>query len=235
MDLALFDLDHTLIPFDSGYSWLTWLKEQGRLNEADYAPQSRRFARAYLDGQLDTDAFYRFTLSFLARFDRADLQAWRETFIAEIGARIPLGARALVAMHQQAGDLCCIVTATHDFVASAYARAIGIEHLLATRPATIGDGPLAPYSGELAGPPCFGIGKVEQTAAWLADRRQDWGDFERSWFYSDSINDLPLLEQVSNPVVVSPDSRLRKLALARAWPILEEALAHPGRRAQASD
>lgn len=223
MNLALFDLDHTLIPFDSGYSWLTWLKDHGRLSEAEYAPQSMGFARAYLDGKLDTDAFYRFVLSFLTRFDRADLDAWRETFIDDIRSRIPEGARQLVAQHQAAGDLCCIVTATHDFVATAYARAIGIDKLIATRPATIGDGPLAQYSGELAAPPCFGVGKVEQTTAWLTSRGLRRDDFERSWFYSDSINDLPLLEWVSDPVAVSPDARLRKVAKERGWMVMEVA------------
>ena len=88
MELALFDLDHTLIPFDSGYSWLTWLKDAGRLDEADYVPQSLGFARAYHEGQLDTPSFYRFVLSFLTRFDRADLETWREAFIVDIGPRI---------------------------------------------------------------------------------------------------------------------------------------------------
>ena len=243
MDLALFHLDHTLIPFDSGYSWLTWLKDAGQLAEADYAPQSLAFARAYLDGGLDTTAFYRFVLSFLTRFDRADLEAWREDFIIEIGQRIPRGAHDLVALHREAGDLCCVVTATHDFVATAYARALGLEHLVATRPATRpvtrgSDGAadaLPAYTGELAAPPCFGAGKVEQTRAWLATRGQHWEQFERTWFYSDSINDLPLLEQVSNPVAVSPDARLRALASERGWPILEAAGRHDGRHDRRHD
>lgn len=229
MELALFDLDHTLIPFDSGYSWLTWLKEAGRLDEADYVPQSLAFAHAYLDGRLDTPAFYRFVLSFLTRFDRADLEAWRDEFVVEIAMRIPDGARELVALHRRAGDLCCIVTATHDFVASAYARALGLDNLVATRPATSGEGPLPAYTGELAGPPCFGAGKVAQTEAWLATLDLRWEDFERTWFYSDSINDVPLLDKVSDPVAVSPDPRLRALALARGWRILEVASLHDGR------
>jgi len=229
MELALFDLDHTLIPFDSGYSWLTWLKDAGRLAEADYAPQSLGFARAYHEGRLDTASFYRFVLSFLSRFDRADLESWREDFIVDIATRIPRATHELVDLHRQAGDLCCIVTATHDFVAAAYARALGLDNLVATRPATAGTGTLPAYTGELAGPPCFGAGKVEQTEAWLATRGQDWDDFERTWFYSDSINDLPLLEKVSDPVAVSPDARLRELARSRDWRILEAAGLHDGR------
>ena len=238
MELALFDLDHTLIPFDSGYSWLTWLKDAGQLAEEDYGPQSLAFAQAYLEGRLDTAAFYRFVLSFLSRFDRADLEAWREDFIVEIGSRIPRGAHDLIDLHREAGDLCCIVTATHDFVATAYARALGLEHLVATRPATrpatpgggVPDGALPAYTGELAAPPCFGPGKVEQTEIWLAARGQHWDQFERTWFYSDSINDLPLLERVSDPVVVSPDARLLALAQERGWRILQAASHHDGRR-----
>lgn len=226
MNLALFDLDHTLIPFDSGYSWLTWLKDAGRLAEEDYAPQSLAFARAYLGGQLDTDAFYGFTLSFLARFRRRDLETWREDFIATLPARLPKGSIDLLSQHQEAGDLCCIVTATHDFVATAYARAFGLDHLVATRPATTGPGADADYTGRLAGPPCFGAGKVEQTATWLGARDLKWTSFKRTWFYSDSINDLPLLDHVSHPVAVSPDAPLRQLAGERGWPVLETAHPH---------
>ncbi len=222
MQLTLFDLDHTLIPFDSGTSWFRYLMRIGVLDEADFAAQNLRFAQDYLAGRLDVHAFQRFCMSILARYRRQDLEAWRADFTAGIAAAIPLPARALVGHHLAAGDLCCIVTASNDFVARAFADSFGVPHLVASRAATRGDGPLAPFSGEMTGAPSYGAGKVNRVAQWLASLGRHWDDFARTRFYSDSVNDLPLLEQVSDPIAVAPDARLRAIAQARGWPILEQ-------------
>ncbi|WP_434035057.1 HAD family hydrolase [Cupriavidus sp. a3] len=223
MQLALFDLDHTLVPFDSGSTWLRFLMQRGVLDEAEFAPQNQRFAQDYMEGKLDIHAFQRFCMSFLARFERKELQAWRSEFIAAIADRIPAPARQLVAQHRDAGDLCCIVTATNDFVARGFTDAFGVEHLVASQAATIGAGPLAQFSGEMVGVPSFGAGKVERVTDWLATLGRRWEDFERTVFYSDSRNDLPLLQHVSHPIVVAPDPRLRAIAQERGWPIAEAA------------
>jgi HAD superfamily hydrolase (TIGR01490 family) len=222
MQLTLFDLDHTLIPFDSGTRWFRYLVQIGVLDEADFAAQNLRFAHDYLAGRLDVHAFQRFCMSILARYERQDLETWRAAFKAEIATAIPLPARALVEHHLAAGDLCCIVTASNDFVARAFADSFGVAHLVASRAATRGDGPLAPFSGEMIGAPSYGAGKVARVAQWLASLGRHWDDFARTRFYSDSVNDLPLLAQVSNPVAVAPDARLRAIAQARGWPILEQ-------------
>jgi len=223
MQLALFDLDHTLVPFDSGSTWLNFLMRRGVLDEAEFVPQNQRFAQDYMEGRLDIRAFQRFCMSFLARFERRDLEAWRDEFIAGIADRIPAPARQLVAQHQAAGDLCCIVTATNDFVARGFADAFGVEHLVASQAATVGDAPLAPFSGEMIGVPSFGPGKVERVEDWLASLGRRWEEFERTLFYSDSLNDLPLLQHVSHPVAVAPDARLRAIAQERGWRIAEAA------------
>lgn len=222
MRLALFDLDHTLVPFDSGSTWFRYLMRIGVLAEADFAPQNLRFAQDYLDGRLDIHAFQRFCMSILARYDRADLEAWRAAFIADVAGRIPAAAHALVGAHRAAGDLCCIVTATNDFVARGFADAFGIAHLVASQAATIGDGRNARFSGEMVGVPSFGAGKVDRVTAWLGTLGRRWEDFTRTLFYSDSANDLPLLSHVSDPIVVAPDARLRTIAEQRGWPVADE-------------
>jgi HAD superfamily hydrolase (TIGR01490 family) len=221
MRLALFDLDHTLIPFDSGTAWFRFLMARGVLAEAEFAPRQLRYAQDYLAGRLDVVAFQRFCLAILARYPRSSLETWRAAFRDEMAAILPAQARALVAGHQARGDLCCIVTATNDFVARAFADAFGIHHLVATRAATLGDDPMADFSGDLEGSPSFGAGKVTGVHAWLATLALRWEDFSPTCFYSDSVNDLPLLEAVSDPVAVLPDARLHALARARGWRVAD--------------
>jgi HAD superfamily hydrolase (TIGR01490 family) len=127
----------------------------------------------------------------------------------------------LVKRHQDAGDLCCVITATNSFVTRPIVERFGIEHLIATEPATTDDSPLANYTGEVKGTPNFREGKIENLHAWLAKQNLRLDKLPYSYFYSDSINDLPLLEQVSHPVVTNPDERLRQEANTRNWPILE--------------
>lgn len=221
MQLVLFDLDHTLIPFDSGSTWFRYLTKRGVLDADDFESHNHQFALDYMAGKLDIHAFQRFCMSVLARYERADLNTWRNDFIAHIAADIPASARTLVRNHIAAGHLCCIVTATNHFVAGAFAEIFGVEHLVASQAQTDGDGPLARFTGDMVGVPSFGAGKVGRVETWLDSLGYRWADFDRSLFYSDSANDLPLLEHVTHPVIVSPDQRLRAVALEKGWPVFD--------------
>jgi HAD superfamily hydrolase (TIGR01490 family) len=219
MNLALFDLDHTLIAFDSGMAWTDYLVRVGALAE-DANSRYLDFCHQYVAGSLDIHAMHRASVAPLRAFGAAQLLAWRKGFELEISARLSDSARALVDSHHQAGDLCAIVTATTRFVAEPFARLFGVEHLVATEWQTVDGVP----SGEIDGLPCYRENKTIRVCDWLAGRgggRREFTDFERSWFYSDSISDLPLLNAVTDPVAVCPDARLRDHALARNWPIVD--------------
>jgi HAD superfamily hydrolase (TIGR01490 family) len=202
MRLALFDLDHTLIPFDSGHRWTSYLSQQGILPSD--APA--RYVEACLDyasGRMDI---------------RTEIDGWLQGFASHIAGELPAPARAWIEAHQAAGDTCVLVTATTRFIAEVFARGFGIAHVLATEAQTDpaqGDR----YTGEVVGLPCFREHKPDHVQAWLAQRDLTLATCERSWFYSDSINDLPLLEAVTDPVVVTPDARLHAVATQRGWPV----------------
>ena len=231
MNLALFDLDHTLIPFDSGMAWTQFLVHAGALPPqatADYLG----FCQQYLAGTLDICAMHRASVRPLAQVPRSLLAQWGREFEALMAPHIPAPMRALVQRHQQAGDLCAIVTATSRFIAEPLARLLGVAHLVATEPAArppspdgAADGRL---TGEITGLPCYGPHKPARVAAWLAGLptgpaapMAGLAHFKRSWFYSDSASDLPLLCAVTDPVAVAPDARLRAHAQAAGWPIID--------------
>ncbi|GAP39007.1 HAD family hydrolase [Piscinibacter sakaiensis] len=217
MQLALFDLDHTLIPFDSGSVFTSFLIERGALPPA-FAEDYLGWCRQYAAGQVDMVAMHRYTVGALAVHPPARLQAWLDEFAAGLPARIPQDAHALLRMHRDAGHACLLVTATSRLVSAPFAAALGFDaatELLATEPQRDAAGRL---TGEIDGAPCFREHKVARVGAWLAARGQGWDTPARSWFYSDSMNDLPLLEQVSDPVAVNADPRLAALAAARGWP-----------------
>ena len=219
MRLALFDLDHTLIPFDSGLAWTRFLAARGVLPAAA-EDRYLAYCHQYVAGTLDIHAMFRAGVLPLARHPRPLLQAWAREFEATMAPRLPADMRALVQRHQGAGDLCAVVTATERLVAEPFARLFGIGHLVATEGA-LRDGH---YTGEIAGEPCFRshkITRVEQWLAQLAPGGAGLAAFDASWFYSDSISDLPLLQAVSNPVAVRPDERLRAHAVQQGWPVLE--------------
>lgn len=221
MNLALFDLDHTLIPFDSGMAWTQFLVSAGVLPpnaESEYLG----YCRQYIDGTLDIHAMHRATVAPLVRFPRALLAQWGREFELRVAERVPEPMRTLVQQHLDAGDLCAIVTATTRFVAEPFARLFGVPHLLATEPATEGGAPDAALTGEIAGLPCYREHKRDRVVQWLAERgAAPLGDFERSWFYSDSASDLPLLDVVSDPVAVRPDARLLAHARRAGWRVLD--------------
>ena len=220
MNLALFDLDHTLIPFDSGMAWTEFLVAQAALPPAAEA-QYLAYCHQYLAGTLDIHAMHHASVSPLRRYTRAQVAEWARAFEDRMAERIPASMRALVSRHRRAGDLCAIVTATTRFIADPFGRLFGIDDVLATEPATEGNRPDAAFTGVIAGEPCFREHKLTHVNRWLAMRGSDLADFDKSWFYSDSASDLPLLEAVSHPVAVNPDERLRAHAQAAAWRILQ--------------
>ena len=220
--IALFDLDHTLLPCDSDYEWGQFLARIGVVDGKYYAQQNERFYQDYKDGKLDIQEFLRFALKPLSEHSRAQLQEWHNAFMQEvIAGQLHQKAIDLVKRHQDAGDLCCVVTATNSFVTRPIVESFGIEHLVATEPATTGDNPLANFTGEVKGIPSFREGKLQRVHDWLATQHLVLDQLPKSYFYSDSMNDLPLLEKVSNPVATNPDTRLRDEAAKRHWPILE--------------
>jgi HAD superfamily hydrolase (TIGR01490 family) len=222
MNLVLFDLDHTLIPFDSNTAWLNFLIRAGG---ADAAAQERNlaFARDYVAGNFDPYAYHRFTAGLLAPHPRPRLEQWRREFADAFAARArtELGPSLdLVATHRRGGDLCCMVTTTNRFVAQVFAGFFGIGNLIATEATTTDESPDARFTGEVVGEPCFGVRKIGHVERWLQATGRSRGDFGRTIFYSDSRNDLPLLSWVDTPVAVDPDDALRAEAQARGWRIL---------------
>ena len=220
--LALFDLDHTLLPFDSEYEWGQFLVRKGIVDGNDYEKQNDRFYQDYKDGKLDIHAFLKFALKPLAEHSRSELQEWHKLFMSEvISSRLNKKAIDLVKLHQDAGDLCCVVTATNSFVTRPIVESFGIQHLVATEPATEQDNPNGNFTGDVKGIPNFREGKIQRVQDWLRTQELELNRLPRSYFYSDSINDLPLLEKVTDPIATNPDERLRPEAINRSWPILE--------------
>ena len=217
--LALFDLDHTLLPIDSDYEWGCFLGRIGAVDPASYEERNQRYYEQYQAGTLVIEDFLAFALEPLASHPPAVLHDWHRRFMAEvIEPKLSPQARDLVDRHLARGDLCAVVTATNDFVTGPIVRAFGVEHLIATRAEQAADGG---FTGRVAGTPSFRDGKIIRVQEWLASRGERLERFERSWFYSDSANDLPLLERVTDPVATNPDPRLRARASAEGWPIID--------------
>lgn len=215
MNLALFDLDNTLLAGDSDFEWAQFLIDRGVLDRKTYEARNQSFYDQYKAGTLDIHEFLDFQLKPLSQHPRKVLDAWHGEYMRErILPMIRDSARALVDRHR--GELRVIITATNSFVTAPIARAFGIEHLIATEP-EVRNGV---FTGGVSGTPCFREGKVERLEAWLAGRGESLKNIEKSTFYSDSHNDLPLLEQVGHPVAVDPDPALRAHADARGWPVI---------------
>ena len=219
MNLALFDLDHTLLPLDSDYEWGQFLCRTGAVDAAAHTARNAVFYAQYQEGTLDPVEYLHFAFGTLARFPRPQLDAWHQSFMQEVvQPAIRSEALDLVARHQAAGDLVAIITATNRFVTGPIARAFGISHLIAAEPELHADGGI---TGKLVGTPPFGPGKVVNTHAWLASLGHTLADFECSTFYSDSQNDIPLLSAVTHPVATNPNALLAAHAKAQGWPILQ--------------
>jgi HAD superfamily hydrolase (TIGR01490 family) len=216
MKLALFDLDNTLLAGDSDFEWAQFLIEKGVLDREVYEARNIQFYEQYRAGTLDIHEFLDFQLKPLSRHPRAQLDAWRDEYVRrKILPMITRKSRDLVASH--AADARAVVTATNSFVTRPIAREFGIENLVATDPAERPDGE---FTGGVAGLPSFREGKVTRVEAWLAGMGLGWSSFTETWFYSDSLNDLPLLSLVTHPVAVDPDETLKEHALSRGWPII---------------
>ena len=202
MGLALFDLDNTLIAGDSDYLWGCFLVEQGIVDGTHYERENRRFYDQYRVGELDIYEFLDFQLRPLAEHGLASLQQWRKQYVEEKISPILLPkAHELIDRHRQQGDTLVVITATNRFITAPIVELYEIPHLLATEPELQDE----QYTGKVAGTPCFQDGKVERLGDWLADNQQS---LDNSWFYSDSHNDLPLLNKLTHPVAVDHDEIL---------------------------
>lgn len=217
--LALFDLDHTLLPLDSDYQWAEFLARTGRAGDPDEARRRNQdLMDRYNAGQLSAEESAEFMLGLLARADATQLALWHEEFMRDVvrPAILP-NAIDVVQRHHEAGDLVAIVTATNTFVTEPIARAFNIPHLIGTTPQY----QRGRYTGRIEGIPSFQAGKITRVEQWLATLGLTLSDFERTYFYSDSINDLPLLEVVTHPIATNPSDGLRQIAQARGWPVLD--------------
>lgn len=214
MRLALFDLDNTLLAGDSDHAWGEFLCQRGLVDVDTYRARNDAFYQDYLDGKLDVHAYQNFCQEILGRREMAELQRWHDEFMREhIEPLVLAKGEALLRRHLEAGDRVAIVTATNRFITGPIAARLGVETLLATECEMV-DGR---YTGRLTDIPCFQEGKVQRIERWLAENEQT---LEDSYFYSDSRNDLPLLERVTHPVAVDPDPVLRAIAEERGWQVI---------------
>ena len=217
MNLALFDLDNTLLAGDSDFEWAQFLISKGVLDREVYEARNQTFYNQYKAGTLDIFEFLDFQLKPLARHSRAQLDAWHREFLdSRIRPMMTPQSQALVKEHLASGAVVAIVTATNSFVTGPIARAFGIPHLVATVPAQENGA----FTGKPRGTPAFKAGKIERVEAWLESLGLCWESFDKSSFYSDSHNDLPLMKKVNNPVAVDPDDTLRAHATAQGWPVI---------------
>lgn len=214
MQLAIFDLDNTLLNGDSDYLWGKFLATRGLVDAEFYEKENQRFYDEYKAGQLDIFEFLAFSLQPLTQYSPEQLAALQGEFMQDwIRPIITPAARHLLARHRENGDVLLIITATNRFITAPIAAELDVPHLLATDP-EMRDGL---YTGRVSGTPCFREGKVERLRTWLTQTGYNLAD---SWFYSDSHNDLPLLEMVTHPVAVDPDETLADHAEAKGWPII---------------
>lgn len=214
MSLVLFDLDNTLIAGDSDHLWGEFLVQRELVDVASYRARNDEFYQAYQRGELDIKAYLNFSLEPLARFSREELAELHQQFLEEMiqPLRLPQ-AEALIAEHQQRGDVVAITTSTNRFITQPIAELLKVEHLMATELEIIDNR----YSGRTLGQPCYREGKVHHLEQWMKDKPYD---LKNSYFYSDSINDLPLLSVVDNPVAVDPDPDLEAHAREQGWAVI---------------
>lgn len=217
MKLALFDLDNTLITGDSDFEWAQFLIEKKALDRELHEARNLEFYEQYKAGTLNIHEFLDFQLKPLSRHSRSQLEKWRCEFIEKkIKPLIAPGAVKLIENHMLDDDLCIIVTATNSFVTAPIAQMLGIKNLIATNPEERN----GEFTGKVTGIPSFREGKIDRLEDWLDQHNLTWLSFLQSWFYSDSLNDLPLLSKVTHPVAVDPDPTLKKHAEEKGWPVI---------------
>jgi HAD superfamily hydrolase (TIGR01490 family) len=214
MALAIFDLDNTLLGGDSDFLWGRYLCENGIVDEQAYREANEIFYQQYQEGELDIAEFLAFVFKPYAEHDIVQLEAWRKAYVEEKIKPILLPkAFDLIEKHRKLGDTLMIITATNSFITTPIAKLYGIEHLIATEPEVVN----GQFTGKVHGTPSFQQGKVERLNAWMSENH---ADLKGSTFYSDSHNDLPLLELVDTPVAVDPDATLQQVAEDKGWEIL---------------
>jgi HAD superfamily hydrolase (TIGR01490 family) len=217
MKLALFDLDNTLLNGDSDFAWSEFMIERGEFDREVFEAKNLAFYEQYKAGTLDIFEFLDFQLKPLSRHSHEVLNAWHEQFMREkIRPMIGQKALDLVARHRDSGDICLMITATNRFVTAPIAAAFGISDLIATEPEEVN----GRFTGKVSGVPSFREGKIIRLESWMAERGWSWDSFTHSTFYSDSLNDLPLLNKVQTPVAVDADPTLRAHALAQGWAVI---------------
>ena len=217
MDLILFDLDNTLLAGDSDYEWAQFLIEKGVINRETHEARNLQFYNQYKAGTLDIVEFLDYQLKPLASHPQALLRQWRDDFVAQkIRPIITRQSRELVSTALAQTEHVLIITATNRFVTEPIATELGVKYLIGTEPEEI-DGE---FTGKVSGTPSFREGKITRLNEWLAARNLHWDSFETTRFYSDSLNDLPLLEKVHEAIAVDPDDTLRAHATQRGWPII---------------
>ena len=215
MNLALFDLDNTILAGDSDYNWSRFLIQEGYLDGAIHAEKNEKFYAEYKAGTLDIFAFVEFQFKPLARNPRTVLNQLLKKYVEEvIKPMITEKARALVKRHQEEGDLIIVITATNSFITKPIAELFGIENLIGTDP----EEKEGEFTGKVSGLPSFKEGKVTRLEAWLKGKNLSLASFEKSYFYSDSHNDLPLMQKVTHPVAVDSDDVLSEYAKSKGWP-----------------
>ncbi|MEQ1600789.1 MAG: HAD family hydrolase [Methylophilaceae bacterium] len=217
MNLALFDLDNTLLAGDSDFQWGQFLMEEGLLDRELHQAKNIQFYEDYKQGVLDINAFLDFQLKPLSLHPRAQLDALHVRYMEKkIRPMMTEKAIALVEKHRANGDLLLIITATNSFVTTPIARAFGVENLIGTTPEEIN----GEFTGRVTGTPSFQQGKITRLNEWLSARGETLTDFAATWFYSDSHNDLPLMQLVNYPVAVDPDETLKAYADEKNWPVI---------------
>ena len=216
--LALFDLDHTLLTLDSDEAWVEFLIEEGTLDRETFERANHELVARYRAGAATSLEFTHFYLSTLVGRDPSTLDEWHAVYLErKIRPAISAAARALLDKHRSDEHLMILTTATSRFLTAPIARELGLDNLIATEPELAG----GKYTGKVAGTANMREGKVARLEAWLAERDLALERFRESWFYSDSVNDLPLLLRVTHPVAVNPDPPLAKLAREKGWPQIE--------------
>ena len=217
MNLAIFDLDNTLLDGDSDYNWSLFLIKQGILDQKSYEQRNEQFYKDYQSGSLDIDAYAEFQFKPLKENPRSELDQLRSKYIKEVvSPMISSKAKKLVEKHRSFGDMLLIITATNSYITKPIANLFGIEDLIGTDLEEI-DGQ---FTGKIFGQASFKEGKIIRLNAWLEEKNLKLNEFEQTFFYSDSKNDLPLLKIVSNPVAVNPDNILEEEAKKNNWPIM---------------
>jgi HAD superfamily hydrolase (TIGR01490 family) len=219
VNLCLFDLDHTLLPIDSDHAWGEFMIGLGWVDAASFRHGNDAFYACYRQGRLDIDAYIAFAVAPLLQRSADELAAAQQRFMREvIEPALRPTALELVEQHRRQGDRLALVTSTNEFITAPIAAAFAIESLIATRLERDAGGHL---TGRIEGTPAFRAGKVARVGQWLAKSGAIWSDFERVSVYTDSLNDLPLLERATEPVAVNPSPDLEALAAERGWRIMK--------------